>query len=168
MFPKRRFLNAIRLILLLAVWRSISPAQNPPTTPEEVISRYQAALGGTQNFSAIASLIEKGEISGDLTRSPVRYEAPSLRKDHGSYEFYFKAPNLHMSVTIIGGHLLGSRGCDGKVAWYANPYQGVEEIKQKAGELSDCETGYSPVPWLLREPNAHLRLKGTKKLGGAG
>lgn len=143
-----------------------SVAQQSATDATGILAKYHEALGGAEKFAAISTLVERGEISGDLVSAPFPYRPPSAHADHGAFEFYYKAPNLRLSVVRSGGAaVMYARGCDGNVAWYANPFQGRGVSKPKPGEPNDCDPGFDPMPTILREPGVRTQFKGTKKLG---
>ncbi|MCU1299277.1 MAG: hypothetical protein JWO91_3555 [Acidobacteriaceae bacterium] len=138
--------------------------QQPSLTPEELIAKYLDAVGA-EKISSITTLSEKGEVTGNLDTSH-RFSPPSLRKDHGSYEFYFKLPDRRLGVTRIGDVILWASGCDGKVSWYFSTYAGLHQDKPKPGSESHCEVGYHLGLLRLRKENAKFQMKGIKKFEG--
>ncbi len=152
--------------LLLTFLTMLSGAQQAPTDAAGILARYRDAVGGTDKSGTVMSLVRRGEISGDLATSPLPYHPPRAHADRGAFEFYYKAPNLWVSLTRVGDSVMYARGCDGKVAWYANPYQGRGILKPKPGEHYDCDPGYELFPSILREPGVRIQFKGTKKIAG--
>jgi hypothetical protein len=156
-----------RILMLICLCLVRVGAQQTPADANQVIANYRAAIGSPQKFAAITSLIERGELSGDLAGPLPPFHAPTGRSDRGSFEYYFKAPNLRVTVTRFANDaIVAARGCDGNVAWYANGFQGRGVIKPKPGVLYDCDPGYDPVPQILRDPAALMKFKGIKKVGG--
>ena len=167
MFWRRWLLAATGLAALLFGWQAPVWGQQEPTTPEQVIAKYLEAIGGADRFSSITTFVKVGELSGNLTNFALPYTAPILNKQHGTFEFYFKAPNLHLSVVKADNNvLLGAYGCDGAMAWSIASDGRRSEFKPKPGNEYGCETGYNPVPRGLRAPNVKMRLKGKEKVDG--
>lgn len=167
MFWRRWLLAATGLAAFLFGWQAPVWGQQEPATPEQVIAKYLEAIGGADRFSSITTFVKVGELSGNLTNFALPYTAPILNKQHGTFEFYFKAPNLHLSVVKADNNvLLGAYGCDGTMAWSIASDGRRSEFKPKPGNEYGCETGYNPVPRVLRAPNVKMRLKGTAKVEG--
>src|ERR1035441_9495824 len=127
-------------------------AQSEPTSADQVIARYMEAIGADR-FSSITTFAERGELYGNLANFWQGSRAPrqSQDKEHGTYEFYFKAPNLRFSSNLTENKLvIALHGCDGKVSWYIDAYLKRSEFKPKSGNEYDCEKGFEPIPSLLR------------------
>src|ERR1700690_1232098 len=78
--------------------------------------------------------------------------AGDQNKEHGTYEFYFKAPNLRFSSKLTDKKLvIALHGCDVKVSWYIDAYLKRSEFKPKPGSEYDCEKGLEPIPSHLRQ-----------------
>jgi len=166
-FWRKWLLTAAGLTASLLVWQAPTLGQQESTTPEQVIARYLEAIGGADRFSSITTFEKKGELSGNLTNFALPFATPNLNKQHGTFEFYFKAPNLRLNVVKTDADmLLGAYGCDGTKAWYVASDGRRSEFQPKPGNEYGCETGYNPVPRALRAPNVKMRLKGTEKVEG--
>jgi hypothetical protein len=135
-------------------------------TADQVIAKYQEAIGGSDRFSSVMTFAEKGDVTGNLTNFVPAFHPPTLRKQQGIFEFYFKSPNRRLGVLRIEDKVVGMYGCDGKVAWYFNNYAGWREFKPKPGNEYACENGYEPLPLQRQKQNARIQLKGTKKVAG--
>jgi hypothetical protein len=166
-FRPKCFSAAARVYLFLSLFcvgEAACFGQQAPLTADELITKYLEAVG-VEKFSSITTLSKKGEITGNLGSS-YRFTPPSLKKDYGSYEFYFKAPDRQLSVTRIGDVILGASGCDGKVSWYFSTYAGLHENKPRPGSEGDCEIGYQLSLLRLRKENSKFQMKGIKKFEG--
>lgn len=143
-------------------------AQQEPLTADQVISRYVEAVGGDR-FSTITTLVESGELSGNLTNFRQGYRSPGQfqNKQGGTFESYFKSPNFrfHSSVTD-NNQILALHGCDGKVSWYIDAYLKRTELTPKPGREGECEKGFRAPLAQLRGPNAKLRLVKKKDIEG--
>jgi hypothetical protein len=138
-------------------------AQDEPTTADQVVARYTEAVGAGR-FSSITTFEERGDLYGNLTNFWQGSRAPeqSQNRERGTFEFYFKTPNLRFSSTLNEkNQVVALRGCDGKVSWYIDAYLNRTEFKPKLG--SECEIGFEPMPSPLRQANVKMRL--TKKKG---
>src|SRR4030088_232246 len=97
-FHRGRFLVAILLGASPHVWQASAFGQQDPVTADQVIAKYLEAIGGSDWISSITIFTEKGELSGDLESFGHIFAPPTVRKEHGPFEFYFKTPNLRFSV----------------------------------------------------------------------
>jgi len=158
-------LAATGLAASLLVWQAPAWAQQDPVTADQVIARYLEAIGGADKFSSITTFVEKGELSGDLTNSAPPYTPPIFYKEHGTFEHYFKAPNLRFSVVLTENNVALTRyGCDGAMAWSIDSDERRSEFKPQPENDYGCESGYQPLPRNLRGPMVKLRLKGKEKV----
>jgi len=152
------YLSAFLFVLLVP-----AAGQDEPKTADDVINRYLSAIGA-ERFASITTFEERGETTGN----PVGYRgssnsaAQSQNKEHGTFEFYYKAPNLRYASSLSARDLvLSMHGCDGKVSWHIDPYLRLTEFKPKPGNEYDCENGLEPDPLGLHR--AHLKMRLTKK-----
>jgi hypothetical protein len=166
--PVRKcFLAAIHicaLFLLLTTAR----AQQDPATAEEVVSRYMQAIGA-EKFSTITTFVQRGDLDGNLSNFWQGYRSPmqSQGKEHGTFESYFKSPNLRFSSTVSDKNMvIGLHGCDGTTAWYIDSFLRHTEFKLKPGSEYDCWEGFQLVPSHLREPKVKMRLLKKKEIEG--
>jgi hypothetical protein len=138
-------------------------SQQEPVTADQVVARYLEAVGAAR-FPSITTFVERGDLYGNLTnfwrgsRSPVQ----SQNKERGTFEFYFKSPNLRFSSTVTEKNaVIALYGCDGQTAWYIDAALNRSEFKPKPGNEYACERGFEPVPLRLGDPKTRMRL--TKK-----
>ncbi len=149
---------------------SLAPvfAQHEPTTADQVITRYMEAIGADR-FSSITTFAERGDLYGNLTNFWQGFRAPgqSQHKEHGTFEFYFKTPNLRFSSNLTEKNLvIALHGCDGKVSWYIDAHLKRSEFKPKPGSEYDCEKGFEPMPSHLRQANVKMQLTKKKEVEG--
>ena len=135
---------------------SLAPAvaQDEPVTAEQIVTRYLDAIGADK-FPSITTFMEIGDRrqSGEST--------------DGTFETYFKRPNLRFS-SIFGANnsLLIMHGCDGKITWAIDVSGIRREFKPKAGSEYDCGEGFQNAPSLLRQANVKLKLLKKKEFEG--
>jgi outer membrane lipoprotein-sorting protein len=149
-------------------WHDPSIAQAEPTTADQVIARYMEAVGADR-FSSITTFQERGDLYGNLTNFWQGSRAPwqSQNKERGTFEFYFKTPNLRFSSTLNEkNQVVALHGCDGKVSWYIDTYLKRSEFKPKPGSEYDCENGFEPMPSPWRKANVKMRLTKKKEVEG--
>ena len=149
---------------------SLAPvfAQHEPTTADQVLTRYMEAIGADR-FSSITTFAERGDLYGNLTNFWQGFRAPgqSQNKEHGTFEFYFKTPNLRFISNLTEKNLvIALHGCDGKVSWYIDAHLKRSEFKPKPGSEYDCEKGFEPMPSHLRQANVKMRLTKKKEVQG--
>jgi hypothetical protein len=154
-------LSKVCLFLLLSVCTALTFGQESPPTAEDVIARYLEALGGSDRIAAITSFSEKG----DGTSINLHSRVLSSGTVHWTFEAYFKAPNLHSSLTLGETHTLGMQGCDGQTAWYIDSAGEKQRFKPKPGDEYTCVNGVGLLPFLSQKPELKIQLKGKKKIG---
>jgi hypothetical protein len=136
-------LVTIHLGLLFHLSLATVFAQDEPTAADQVVARYMEAVGAGR-FSSITTFEERGDLYGNLTTFWQGYRAPgqSQNKERGTFEFYFKTPNLRFSSTLNEkNRVVALHGCDGKVSWYIDTYLKRSDFKPKPGSEYDCEKG---------------------------
>ena len=164
---RTRFQTAIRVSALLLLHSAVI-AQEEPVTADHVISKYMDAIGATR-FSTITTLVQSGEISGNLTNFWQGYRSPgqSQDKQRGTFESYFKVPNLRFNSTVTEkNQVIALHGCNGKVAWYIDPFLKRTEFTPKTGSEGECEEGFKVPLSRLRDPNLKMRLLKKKEMEG--
>jgi len=165
------FRRWILVTVLLGVLSQLSLASvfvQEPATSSQVIARYMEAIGADR-FSSMTAFAERGDLYGNVTNFWQGSRAPgqSQNKEHGTFEFYFKAPNLRFSSTLNEkNQAIALHGCDGKVSWYIDAYLKRSEFKPKVGNEYDCEKGFEPIPSPLRRANVKMRLTRKKEVEG--
>jgi hypothetical protein len=158
----RRFLVTASLGALLYFWQVPVFGQLNSITADQIVANYVLAIGGSDRVGSITTFAEKGHLSGNLTSFGQPFAPPNMVKEKGTFEFYFKAPNLRSYLLQV----VTMRGCDGATAWYIGADGTRREFKPKPGSEYECKTGYDPMPLGVRAPNVRLHLKGKKKVGG--
>jgi hypothetical protein len=143
-------------------------SQQEPVTADQVIARYLEAVGAAR-FSLITTFVKRGDLYGNLTnfwrgsRSPVQ----SQNKERGTFEFYFKSPNLRFGSTVTEKNaVVALYGCDGQKAWYIDAALNRSEFKPKPGNEYACEEGLEPMPTRLSDPKTRMRLVKKKEVDG--
>ncbi|MGD0570522.1 MAG: hypothetical protein ABSA78_19130 [Candidatus Sulfotelmatobacter sp.] len=166
MFCRGWFPIAVCLGALLIAGQTPVFCQQNPTTVDQVIANHLLAIGGSDRIASITTFDEKGELSGDLTDfgQPFPFPRP-LQNEHGTFEFYFKTPNLRFGVFRNNGAAT-MHGCDGAVTWYIGANAVAHEFKPKPGSEYECRKGFEPMPLGFRAPGVRLQLKGKKKVAG--
>jgi hypothetical protein len=84
---------AIWLGLFLLSEQTLAFGQRNFLTADQVIAKYREAIGGSDRFSSVITFVEKGDVTGNLTDFVPAFHPPTLRKQQGIFEFYFKSPN---------------------------------------------------------------------------
>ena len=165
---RRWILVTIHLSVLFHFSLATVFAQSEPTTADQVIDRYMRAIGADRFFS-ITTFTERGDLYGNLTNFWQGSYAPhqSQNKERGTFELYFKVPNLRFSSTLNEkNRVINLHGCDGKVSWYIDTYLKRSEFTPKPGSEYDCEKGMDPMPLPLRQANVKMRLIKKKEVEG--
>jgi hypothetical protein len=165
---QRRLLVAISLGTFLPVLQAMGFAQPDPVTANQVIAKYLEAIGADR-YPSITSFIENGDLSGNITNFFQGAYSPSQfqhAKERGTFEFYFKAPNLRFSLELTENKVaIEAHGCDGLVAWHIDAQARRSELKLKPGNEGECENGYEPMPLRMRATNVKIQLDGKKQIG---
>jgi len=135
-------------------------AQQAPTTADQVISSYMEAIGA-ERFSFVSTFVEIGDFDGNVTSLNLGYLSPGQYRDktRGTFEIYFKSPNLRFSSRLSEtNQLVELDGCDGKVAWYIDSAGRRTEFKPKPGSEYGCDEGFKPPLSRLRDRTSRMRL----------
>jgi outer membrane lipoprotein-sorting protein len=104
----------------VSVWGQTQP-QTPLPSLDEIVAKYEKAVGGKAAFEKLTSRVSKGSFVLGGMGNP------------GSTEIYQKAPNKMVNITDIPGFGVVSSGTDGKVAWNDTPQYGTQELTGDAG-----------------------------------
>ena len=164
----RTYFHMVVHLSALCLLQSAAVAHQEPVTADQVISRYMVLIGANQ-FSTITSVMESGELSGNVTNFWQGSRSPwqASNKQHATFETYFKSPNLRFSSTVTDkNQVIAMHGCDGKVGWYIDSFLERKEFKPKPGSEGDCEEGFQASLSRVREPNAKARLVKKKQVEG--
>lgn len=155
----------------LALWFPLLPAvafaQQEPTTADQVIAKYLEAVGAS-HYSSVTTFMEIGDLDGNLGNSWQGFTSGvSIQKwEHGTFEFYFKSPNLRFSSDVTDNRVIALYGCDGRVAWHIDATLKRTEIKPKPGSASQCEGGFKPALSDLSQSKLRMRLLKKKEVEG--
>jgi outer membrane lipoprotein-sorting protein len=125
--------------------------KKPDLTAQQIIDKSIEASGGRAAMEKVTSSVAKGMIEG----------AQGLR---ATMEFYAKAPNKRLIVTVIetGGEI--RQGFDGKVGWSQDPARGVVELTgAPLADLAREAVFNSALKW--REVYPKAELTGREKIG---
>jgi hypothetical protein len=125
MSGRRWFLATIHLGSLFLFSGPLTFAEPDPTTADQVITRYMEAIGANR-FSSITTFSQQGDLYGDLTPQD---------REHGTFEFYFKSPNLRFSSNLDAkNRVIALHGCDGKMVWHIDTHLKLTEFTPKPGQ----------------------------------
>ena len=163
-----RLFRVIQVICVLLCLRATTLAQQDPTTADEVFTRYMAAIGA-DHFSSVTTVVERGEVSGnikDFLRGS-RYVGQSNFREHGTFESYYKSPNLRFGFTLTDKRqIIAVHGCDGKISWFIDSNLKRTEFTPKPDNNYECEEGFKTGLWKLNETRVRKRLVGRKEISG--
>jgi hypothetical protein len=125
--------------------------QNP--TVDEILARYEHAMGGKAAFEKVTTLAIRGAI-----------EFPSYNLS-GTTAEYFKAPDHFLAVTEIASYGTVRTVYDGRSAWTEDPKEGVKEMTGPA--LADMRRR-ADIQWhvKLKQLYPGLKLKGRESIDG--
>lgn len=98
----------------ISAWGQTAPQAALPTV-DEIVAKYEKAVGGKAAFEKLTSRVSKGIFDLGEMGSP------------GTTETYQKAPNKEVSITDIPNFGVVRSGSNGTVAWLDTPQTGVEE-----------------------------------------
>ena len=110
---------ALCLFLIVAGPISVSGQAQPQISlpsPDEIVARYEKALGGKAAFEKLTSRASKGSFVVGEAGTP------------GTTEIYQKAPNKMVTITDVPGFGVVRSGVDGTVAWLDTPQFGIQEL----------------------------------------
>jgi hypothetical protein len=165
---RRWFVIAIHLGVLFQFLLATAVAQNEPITADQVIARYLDAIGADK-FPSITTFVEMGDLDGNLLNfwGGSRSSSQSIHREHGTFESYFKRPNLRFNSSLTEHNsVIGLHGCDGKVAWIIDALGERREFKPTPGSEYECEEGFQAMASRLRNGNVKLRLVKKKEVEG--
>ncbi|MGA8273863.1 MAG: hypothetical protein WB919_20030 [Candidatus Sulfotelmatobacter sp.] len=141
-------------------------SQQDPTTAGELLERYVQAIGGADRIAAITTFAKSAETSSDLGATRTYGTAVSQKNGQGTFEFYYKAPNLRFALITGNNEVLSVQGCDGALSWHIDRAGNKSEFKPKPDNEYECSGGYEPMPLVMPAPRLQLKLKGKKKVSG--
>jgi outer membrane lipoprotein-sorting protein len=91
---------------------------------DEIVARYEKAVGGKAAFEKLTSRVSKGSFVLGGMGNP------------GTTEIYQKAPNKMVTVTDIPDFGVVRSGVNGTVAWLDTPQSGTQELTGDAAAAS--------------------------------
>ncbi len=106
---------------------AMTPAAARGATPEQVLDRYLAAIGGAPKAAGLTSFTAKGIYQG-------------FADERVPMEMYAKAPNQHMTIAH-GGNGDSITTFDGKMGWIAGPApeRPVQVFEMTGGDLDGAK-----------------------------
>lgn len=111
----------------ICAWGQAQPQAQTQTslpTVDEIVAKYEKAVGGKAAFEKLTSRVSKGSFDmGEMGNA-------------GTTEVYQKAPNKLVTITDIPGFGVVRSGVSGGVAWLDTPQTGVQELTGDAGAAS--------------------------------
>jgi hypothetical protein len=147
--------TAVRLFAISVAAPLLMAQAKAPELPtvDEILARYERAIGGKAAFAKVNTMVFRGTI-----------EFPT-NKLSGTTAEYFKAPDHFLAVTEIPGYGTVRAGYGGRSAWSEDPKQGVKEITGPA--LADMRRR-ADIQWpvKLKELYPGLKLKGRESVEG--
>jgi hypothetical protein len=120
---------------------------------DSVLSKFAEASGGKAALEKVNTMILKGTM-----------ESPSMNIS-SDFELRAKAPNKQWSKVEFPGMGAMIEGCDGKVAWATNSFQGLRE--KTGDELTKAiRDAYFQRPLYMKKIYPDLAYKGTEQVNG--
>jgi hypothetical protein len=115
--------------LICALAATAQEAPKPSLTAEDIIEKSIQATGGREAMLKMNSLSAKGTM-----------EIVAMGGSAAT-EMYAKAPDRRLSVTNVEGYGEVKQGFDGKIAWSAEPQNGLVELSgdQLAGTRREAQ-----------------------------
>jgi zinc protease len=129
-----------------------SATPDPNIQIEEILKRYQAAVGGQEAIDRIVSYQGKGTFSASL----------SNRTGTGTYEVWGKDPDKTLSIITFSPTIVIKKGFDGTTRWLQTPAGVVDEAQSEMAEVERDADIYrvgkikSLYEKMILEPKARL------------
>jgi len=118
---------ALCLFVIVAGPSSV-PGQGQPQislpSVDEIVARYEKAVGGKPAFEKLTSRVSKGSFIAEEGGNP------------GTTEIYQKAPSKMVTITDVPNFGVVRSGVDGTVAWLDMPQFGTQELTGDAAAAS--------------------------------
>jgi zinc protease len=152
----KAFFRVLAAFTLLAIYSAASLAQ----TPEEIIEKHLAALGGRAALGKLTTRVLSGSI---VVTSPIG-------ELYGTVEMYSKSPNKSRTLIKVevpgAGQFTDDQRFDGTVGYVINTFAGNREIT--GSQLDGLRSSAFPTPLLnYKESGAVLTPAGQEKVGSA-
>jgi hypothetical protein len=127
------------------------PATSGTPTVDQIIDRYQQAVGGRAAWQKLTSRSSMGTV-----------EVPSMNLS-GTVVIHEKAPDRILTIIIIAGSAF-RQGFDGKIGWEDDPQDGLRE--QTGAELEETKRQADFFgPFDLHEHYAKFASLGSERMG---
>lgn len=121
-------------------------------TAEEIIEKSIQATGGREAAAKMTSLVAKGSME------IVAMGGTAVT------EMYSKAPDKRVSITTVDGYGEVKQGYDGKIAWSAEPQNGVVDVAGDNLVATRRDSQFNgELRWKELYPKAEVT--GTEKIG---
>ncbi len=109
--------------MLLCFFHRDAFAKAEDVTADQVIAKYLEAIGA-ERLPSITTFVERADLQFKITNPNIANLGRGLTSrggsalpQRGTYELYFKSPNLKFSSSIAENNLvLSLHGCDGKIS----------------------------------------------------
>ena len=145
----------VRLVVISCAAPLLMAQSQVPQRPtvDEILARYEHAMGGKAEFEKVTTMVFRGAI-----------EFPAHNLSGTTAEF-FKAPDHFLAITEVPSYGTLRTVYDGRSAWTEDPKQGVKEISGPA--LADIRRR-ADIKWhvKLKELYPGLKLKGRESIEG--
>lgn len=126
-------------------------AQETVSTPsaDQIIEKSISVSGGRDAMKKMSSLVGIGSL-----------EIASMGVN-ASFELYTKAPDKHLTVTVVDGYGDIKRGYDGKIGWNSEPQNGLVDLAgEELAALKREAVFNGELRWKELYPKAEVTGKG--------
>jgi hypothetical protein len=143
----------VRDLGLLLLFPILAGTTAAPPSPDEIVRRHVAAIGGSTRWQSVRALLVRGSSS------------------YGSFTWLWKSPDRMRSEElddVYSGKKLVT-AFDGRTGWISDPFKGSPAPRRlAAGELQSWQTGFPLRSDLLDLPahGAELKVVAEEKIGG--
>jgi hypothetical protein len=132
-----------------------SPPKEARSTPtiEQILNRYEEALGGREAWDKLTSRVMKAT----MVFSPSGQEATVV--------VYQQFPNKFLNVTTLPSHRKTEIGFNGEIAWSKDSVEGVRRMSGLQFEMTKHMADFNEV-FRLREAFPHMEFLGKRGTNG--
>ena len=127
--------------------------QIPLPTVDEIVAKYEKAVGGKAAFEKLTSRVSKGSCDVEQLSTP------------GTTEIYQKAPNKQVTITDLPNFGVVRVGVNGAVAWFDTPQTGVQELTGDAAAAMKRSADLSQAV-RLKQAYPKMTVKGKESVDG--